>query len=320
MYIGGEFLMGIWGTGIFSNDDSADVKCEYIALIGNGVDDYAALKAMKKYFKVSDNPSEKDADFWYALASLQYKYGRLSNEVKDMALQCIDKDFTLNYFITEKDIAKRRKNLCDLKAELLSENFQTKKAPKYKVKKALGNHGDVLAYHLINYSSEYKMKMQRKMYAVHHIDYTEEQLIDYCCTPWFIGKYVLLNVAGVNRWPISHAIPDLGFNECTVCSLYKWIGNTIPDISVVEGLEISPFEKLKQIKGGFNEHFFMEFEPKSVFHYKTDKYISNIGKDTEKVLYQDSAVVLVTNLEDELKCLFDNNKDIETEFKKYIDE
>lgn len=309
--------MGTWGTGIFSNDEACDVRSEYTAIIGSGIDDAAALKMLKSYFNIQDLPCEEEADFWYAMASLQYRYGRLCKEVKENALECIGKGLTISDWSTSKSVSKRQQTLNDLREKLLSENQNPIKSPKCKLKKALGSTGDVLAYHLINYSPEFEFQKQEKILALHHIEYDREELKTNCAAPWFFGKYVLLYIVAVKKEPISKVIPDLGFNEYTICCLYKWIGNEIPDVLVTNNLEICPWSKLKQKTGGYLEDFFMNFSPCNNFQLKTKQYVSNIGKGFYNGSVRNSGL-LVTELEEELKHLFSNNKDIENEFKKIL--
>lgn len=309
--------MGVWGTAIFSNDEASDVKCEYTAIIGNGVTDEIAIKALKKYFRIKETLCEENADFWYALASLQHKYGRLNNEVRDNALQCIENRFTMDNWGYEKSNIKRQNILYDLKDKLLSDKQNPFRTPKYKREQSLGDAGDVLVYHLINYSSEIEINQLDKMLNLHQIPHNRDDLIRECAQPWFIGKYVLLCIAGVSRTPISKAIPDLGFDEYTVCRLYKWIGNEIPDISVTKNLEVCPWSKIKQKKGNYVEHFDMTFLPESKIRLKRTQYITNIGKTLSKPPVSENGV-MISYLENELKCLFSNNKDIENDFKNIL--
>lgn len=88
--------MGAWGLAIFSDDEACDIKNEYKVLAAFIDDDELILKKLKAFFGVKNDLNDIDAAFWYSLAVLQCKYGRLCDEVKNNALECIDKRFTMD--------------------------------------------------------------------------------------------------------------------------------------------------------------------------------------------------------------------------------
>ena len=84
--------MGTWGTSLYSNDTTCDVRDTYIEFLQiqlmNNQD--AFNNTIKKFDEYFGNPDEEPL-FWYAIADTQWKVGRLSKEVKQKALEWIDK-------------------------------------------------------------------------------------------------------------------------------------------------------------------------------------------------------------------------------------
>ena len=80
--------MGIWGTGIYSNDTAEDVRdiCQEIFPFvsveeGNRIifQEFAEL--------INSNLQDDDyASFWYALADWQWKHGILTEEIRIKAI------------------------------------------------------------------------------------------------------------------------------------------------------------------------------------------------------------------------------------------
>ena len=84
--------MGTWGTGIFSNDTACDVRDMYRDFLACGYDDVKAENAVIEYWVPQVSGTEEEAVFWIALAVIEHKYGRLSDETKKMALNFIEHD------------------------------------------------------------------------------------------------------------------------------------------------------------------------------------------------------------------------------------
>lgn len=211
--------MGAWGTAIFSDDEACDVRQEYNVLAAYYDDDEFILCKMKEYFKVKDPLDSMDAVFWYAMAAQQVKYGRVCDEVRKNALECIDRRYTMDGWYVHKDCVKREKVMMKLKEDLLKENIVHRKVSKPKKVKAIWKENDVVAYHLVNIVEDQWRKPS-----------------DY----WFYGKYILLKIVTVKRNPISHIISDIDYDEWMYCAVYDWIGDEIPDIDIISNLNFHP--------------------------------------------------------------------------------
>ena len=212
--------MGTWGTAIFSDDEACDIRTEYNVLAAYIDDDEFILQKLKEYFHVGNKTDSINAVFWYALAALQTKYGRLCEEVKNNALECIDKRYTMDGWFNQKDCAKREAVLNKLREQLTDKQLPRRKVSKPKREKAIWQKNDVVAYRLVNIVEDEWRKPS-----------------DF----WFYGKYILLKIVIVDKIPMSKIMPELAYDEWMYCSVYDWIGENIPDISIVDHLNFHPF-------------------------------------------------------------------------------
>ena len=82
--------MGAWGTGLYQDDTTCDVKEDYINLLKIGTEPKDAMKEMIENWKDCIEDVEEGPLFWFALADTQWKYGLLDEKVKKIALQYIE--------------------------------------------------------------------------------------------------------------------------------------------------------------------------------------------------------------------------------------
>jgi hypothetical protein len=80
--------LGVWGTGLFSDDVACDIRDHYRQLLEDGAEDGSAtrltLEKFEPYFEESDSIA------LIAFAVTQSKVGRLEPDVRDRALASID--------------------------------------------------------------------------------------------------------------------------------------------------------------------------------------------------------------------------------------
>lgn len=109
--------MGSWGTGIFSNDDAADIRGEYRDLIGNGrTADEAAAEIIQNYC-IGDPFEPDNNDVWLALAAVQHRTGHIAEYVIDRALAITDSSEEIERWDPE-DRKQRLKALARLRETL----------------------------------------------------------------------------------------------------------------------------------------------------------------------------------------------------------
>ena len=93
--------MGAWGTKLYENDLTLDVRDTYIKKLKLGYSDE------ETYLETCKECGELDQYFWLAMADTMWKYGRLTKEVKDSAITCItDKSRRIPEYYSDDSIAK----------------------------------------------------------------------------------------------------------------------------------------------------------------------------------------------------------------------
>lgn len=122
--------MGAWDTAIFTDDTAADVRDDFIDLIGEGLAAEAATARIVEEWNPDSDPEEEGAAFWLGLAAIQWKLGRLLPDVRDRALGIINSGQDLSRWRLAEDVEKRRKVLEQLGTKLLSPQPQPKRVPR----------------------------------------------------------------------------------------------------------------------------------------------------------------------------------------------
>ena len=105
--------MGTWGTKLYENDLALDLKEEYIEKLKKGIENKEALEQIKQEYKEEIEDNDEETVFWMVLADTMWNLGKMTDEVKNKALQSIEKDLKKWKQESEnsKDIVKREKEL-----------------------------------------------------------------------------------------------------------------------------------------------------------------------------------------------------------------
>jgi hypothetical protein len=203
--------MGTWGTAIFSDDFAADVKREYQTLLAFGTPPMEAYQLVREYFIKDQDEDDNDYHtFFFAIASIQRKYGLLTQEVKDTALKIIDSGESMEIWeesADSKEVAKRKSVLEKLKADLLSPPLPQRKVSKLRFQKHRWDVGDIISCKIILDRDKYR---------------------------WTHNKYVLFRVTEIDKNSLSRIKSDLVYDEWVRVILYDWMGDNIPDETAIE--------------------------------------------------------------------------------------
>ena len=142
--------MGYWGTDLYQNDTSLDVKEEFEEQLrkGRSVEEITS-ELIKEFSCVEDELCEECA-FWFALADTQWTWGVLLPHVKEKALQLLGNDGDMACWQNEKLVIQlqRKRVLRDLQYKLESPQPPARKPIKRRVYKCQWKVGDVFAYRL----------------------------------------------------------------------------------------------------------------------------------------------------------------------------
>ena len=197
--------MGVWGTSLYSNDLTCDLRGDYLDKLKRGKTNETATKELLEENHDIIGDAEEEPLFWFALADTQCNYGRLLPEVKDKALYFLLQDTELKRW--EESKAKQsiawKRTLDKLRQKLESPQPSTKRVTKYRTYKCKWQLGDVFAY---RFSSQY----------------SKEKKID--------GKYTIFRKISEDTWWPGHIVP--------VVQIYSWIGDEIPTIDKLSFLPL----------------------------------------------------------------------------------
>lgn len=161
--------MGIWGTGIYSNDIACDVRDTYFDLLKQQYSDEDAYNRIVEIFNDCIGTDE-EAFYIYALADTQWKYGRLELEVKEKALNFIAQKGGIEHFEDYRSLSKQwEKSLDKLNVRLNSpmpKRKTVKNEPYFESNP--WNVGDVYAYKLHSRQAE-ELGLNGKYLVIHKI-------------------------------------------------------------------------------------------------------------------------------------------------------
>lgn len=209
--------MGVWGTGLYQNDTSLDVKDEFVDKLHRGKSpEEITAEMIEDYSCIMDDPDEASF-FWFALADTQWKRGMLLPEVKEKAFFWIDKGGDVALWAEHPSLAAKRKKVIDmLRLELLSPQPPRKTYKPYKLYKCEWKTGDVYAYLL-----EGEVAREKGL----------------------LGKYFLIQKIDEDIWHPGHIIPivyiKLSQNSDLPASLEEY--NKLEYVQVSS----SPFNEVK---------------------------------------------------------------------------
>jgi hypothetical protein len=139
--------MGVWGTGIFSDDNAADVRDDYRDLIGDGVAGPEATDRLIAQWAPRKDP-DLEPVFWLALALTQWSCGRLEDRVRSEALRVVEDGSAIRPWLGGTDERKRRKVLEVAKAKLKSPEPPEKSIKKRKLARCDWERGELFAYRM----------------------------------------------------------------------------------------------------------------------------------------------------------------------------
>lgn len=144
-----EIIIGDWGTAIFSDDLACDVRDDYKYLLGEGYDNDKAIEIlMKDYNELLNDPDDCPV-FWLALATTQWKLGRLRDDIKRKAIEIIENNNDLNRWRWADNVKlkeKRRIVLEKLKKQLNTPQCSIKKVSKVFKQYTNFKMGDIICY------------------------------------------------------------------------------------------------------------------------------------------------------------------------------
>lgn len=121
--------MGAWGTGIFSNDTSRDVRDDFAKHLGDGLPLTEVVEKILDEYCFDDRLNPDNNDVWLGLAAAQHASGHVSADVIRVALAITESPSEYERW-GPQHATKRRAALTKLKETLLSEPRSPKRLRK----------------------------------------------------------------------------------------------------------------------------------------------------------------------------------------------
>jgi hypothetical protein len=141
--------MGVWGTGIFSDDNASDLREDYRRLISDGISGPEATGRLLKEWAPEGDPALEPV-FWLALAVTQWSCGRLEERVKARALGVIEDGSALAQWHGAARLERKRQAVLDATREkLLSPQPAVRPIKKRVLATCDWERGELIAYRLL---------------------------------------------------------------------------------------------------------------------------------------------------------------------------
>ena len=116
--------MGAWGIGLYQDDMTLDIRDTVKDELKFGIPLNEIITKLKLNYDIGkyDNNDEESV-FWCALADTLWQLGCLDDEIKNTALNCIERGADIERWMSEDSrlALKREKVFKNLKAKLLSQ-------------------------------------------------------------------------------------------------------------------------------------------------------------------------------------------------------
>ena len=143
--------MGAWGAALFADDDAADLRADYRAYLADAQSDAGATDLAARDYDASLERLGETTAFWLALASIQWRMGRLDPRVKTVCLTIIDNGLDFEKWAGSPDRGKRATMLANLRTMISSPLPPAKPLPKPLPVQLPGwEFGEVVGYRMAN--------------------------------------------------------------------------------------------------------------------------------------------------------------------------
>ena len=209
--------MGAWGTALYSDDETLDLKENYLINLKKTQSHELAYKESYDSF-VKDHGKNDFADealFWFVLADVQYKYGKLLPEVKEKANDFFNRREHLELWEEQgkKLLNKRKQVLKELEIKINSPLPKERKIPKPFI--CQHNIGDVFAVKINDFKKSPNWRDED------YSKYYNE----------FYGKYFVFQIVGKEE-NNGDVFPYI--------RIFYWCDYEIPTLKEIEQLYVMP--------------------------------------------------------------------------------
>ena len=229
--------MGSWGTALYSNDTSSDVRdmCnEVYPLVG--IEEGTKL-ILNEYADIIDgNMIDNDyADFWFALADWQWKHGILTDDIKNKAISLIEAHTGIDEW--EGSDIKKRLSVMDKLLNRLKTPQPEIKIPKAKIAKPKHKPGDIVIVRTGLKENDPENWIWNIEACTYNFIYSQEISDKICETlipPYDAhDKYIAILCVGTEKTPHSQYVEGL-YDEHSVYAFYDYIDEKKPTLDMLQ--------------------------------------------------------------------------------------
>jgi hypothetical protein len=199
--------MGAWGTGIFSNDTSRDVRDDFAKHLGDGLPLSEVVEKILDEYCFDERLDRDNNDVWLGLAAAQHASGHVTADVIKVALEITESPSEYERW-GHQDVAKRRSALSKLRETLLSEPPPPKRFRKRTFRTTERTPGDHELY--IEGSSRLLLRV------VGVVKDTKGEYPLYTVLDWNGDESQLDNAAALNPLPADNPVL-IGMNYFSFC-------------------------------------------------------------------------------------------------------
>jgi len=229
--------MGSWGTALYSNDTSSDVRdmCNEVYPL-MGIEEGTKL-ILKEYADIinSDIIDNDYADFWFALADWQWKHGILTDETRNKTISLLEAHTGIGEW--EGADVKKRLAVMDKLLDQLKTPQPEVKIPKAKIAKPKHKPGDIIIVRTCGKDYEYAETVYNIEVCEYPFVYSDEiadKLPKELYPPYeAYNKYIAILCVGSEKVLHSQYIKDV-FDEYSVYAFYDYISDERPTLEQLQ--------------------------------------------------------------------------------------
>ncbi len=225
--------MGSWGTALYSNDTSSDVRDmanEVYPLVG--IEEGTRL-IFEEYADVMTENDNDCADFWFALADWQWRHGILTDDIKEKAITLLEAHTGIDEwekFKTAADV-QRRLAVMDKLLTQLSSPMPRMNIPKAKIAKPKHKPGDIIIARTCSSdhsSVDFLWSIERCTYPYIYKSETADRLPELLKPPFTAyDKYIAILCVDTEKMPHSQYIEGI-YDEHSVYAFYDYVSDEKP--------------------------------------------------------------------------------------------
>ena len=249
--------MGIWGSKLYENDTSLDVKDAIEKYWKQEKTAEEIVSLLTGEFKeLIDDGSSDEAFFWLAMSDTMWDFGLLLPEVNSRALSWLDREDIFNEGEDPYPEMKQKRMamLAKLRNKLMSPQPKAKKPIKRKPRDCGWKQGDCYAFQL-----------QGEEVAERGIDV---QWVRKTIENGLVGRWILLTKIDEDYWDENHIVPILYVKITKDGSL----PTSLEEYNALEYVQVWSTEYKDRFLPLDFSRLQEDIEEKSKLHYEVDEY------------------------------------------------